>query len=85
MGREGGGAIAGREWATSNSGVGGGAIALWGVGVGAIVGDQQRGCLKPLRTALHLLNARWALPVYPVFEDERSKASDEKSVKRKIA
>ena len=27
----------------------------------------------------------WALPVYPVFEDEKSKASDEKSVKRKIA
>ena len=35
--------------------------------------------------ALRALNARWALPVYPVFEDEKSKASDEKSVKRKIA
>ena len=34
--------------------------------------------------ALRELNARWALPVYPVFE-EKSKASDEKSVKRKIA
>ena len=29
------------------------------------------------------LHARWALPVYPVFMDEKSKASDEKSVKRK--
>ena len=28
---------------------------------------------------------RWALSVYLVFEDERSKASHEKSVKRKIA
>ena len=31
------------------------------------------------------LNARWALPVYPVFKDEKSNGSDEKSVKRKIA
>ena len=29
----------------------------------------------------HTTNARWTLPVYPVFEDENS---DEKSVKRKI-
>ena len=29
------------------------------------------------------LNARWALPVYPVFRDEKSNASDEKSVKQK--
>ena len=35
--------------------------------------------------ALRELNDRWALPVYPVFEEEKSKASDEKSVKRKIA
>ena len=31
------------------------------------------------------LNVRWALPVYPVFKDEKSNGSDEKSVKRKIA
>ena len=31
------------------------------------------------------LNARWALPVYPVFQDEKSTRSDEKSVNRKIA
>ena len=30
-------------------------------------------------------NARWALAVYPVFKDEKSNVSDEKSVKRKIA
>ena len=31
------------------------------------------------------LNARGALAVYPVFEDEKSKASDKKLVKQKIA
>ena len=41
--------------------------------------------LKQSSKALRAPNARWALPVYPVFEDENSKASDEKSVKRKIA
>ena len=40
--------------------------------------------LKQSRKALRALNARWALTVCPVFEDEKSKASDEKSVKRKI-
>ena len=62
---------------------------------------QQWGCLQPLRTALHTisislqnslswkalrpLNARWAIPVYPVFEDEKLKALVKKSIKRKIA
>ena len=41
--------------------------------------------LKQSWKALRALNARWAPPVYPVFENEKSKASDEKSVKRKIA
>ena len=41
--------------------------------------------LKQTWKALRAHNARWALPVYPVFEDEKSKASDEKLVKRKIA
>ena len=41
--------------------------------------------LKQSWKAPRALNARWVLPVYPVFEDEKSKASDEKSVKRKIA
>ena len=40
---------------------------------------------QPSWKALSALGARWALPVNPVFEDEKSKASDEKSVKRKIA
>ena len=35
--------------------------------------------------ALRELNAHCSLPVYPVFEDEKSNGSDEKSVKRKIA
>ena len=35
--------------------------------------------------ALRALNARWAQPVYPIFEDEKSNGSDEKSVKQKIA
>ena len=41
--------------------------------------------LKQSGKSLRALNAHWALPVYPVFEDEKSKASDEKLVKRKIA
>ena len=41
--------------------------------------------LKRSWKALRALNARWALPVYPVIEDEKLKASDEKSVKRKFA
>ena len=41
--------------------------------------------LKYSLKALRALSARWALPDYPVFEDENSKASDEKSVKRKLA
>ena len=41
--------------------------------------------LKQSSKALITLNALWALPVYPVFEVEKSKASDEKLVKRKIA
>ena len=35
--------------------------------------------------ALRELNAFRSLSVYPVFEDEKSNGSDEKSVKRKIA
>ena len=31
------------------------------------------------------LNARWSLLFYPVFKDEKSNGSDEKSVKRKSA
>ena len=41
--------------------------------------------LKQSSKALRALNARWALPVYPVFEDEKSKASAEKLVQRKMA
>ena len=41
--------------------------------------------LKQSWKALRALNTHLALPVYPVFEDEKSKASDEISVKRKIA
>ena len=32
--------------------------------------------------AQRAVNARWTLPVHPVFEDEKSKASDKKSVTR---
>ena len=41
--------------------------------------------LKQSWKALRALNAHWAVPVYPVFRDEKSKASDKKLVKRKIA
>ena len=37
------------------------------------------------RKALRELNALRALPVYPVFEDEKSNRLDEKLVKRRIA
>ena len=37
------------------------------------------------RLLCRALNARWALPFYPGFQDEMSNASDEKLVKRKIA
>ena len=37
------------------------------------------------RTALRELDARWALPVYSVFEKKKSNGSDEKSDSRKIA
>ena len=37
--------------------------------------------LKQSLKALRALTALWALPIYPVFEDEKSKASDEKSNK----
>ena len=35
--------------------------------------------------ALRAVNARWALPVYPVVEDAKSNGFEEKSVKQKIA
>ena len=41
--------------------------------------------LKEIWKALGALNTRCALPVYPVFEDEKSKTADEKSVEQKIA
>ena len=44
---------------------------------------QQRG--RGSTKALRALNARWALPAYPVFEDEKSNGSDDNPVKRKIA
>ena len=34
--------------------------------------------------ALGALNARWALTVYPVFEDQKLNGPDEKSAKPKI-
>ena len=37
------------------------------------------------KKAQRAFNADWALLVNLVFEDEKSNASDEKSVKRKIA
>ena len=65
-----------QQWVGGNS-------AEWGgratVGVRAIAGG--RGSTKALRA----LNARWALPAYPVFEDEKSNGSDDNPVKRKIA
>ena len=41
--------------------------------------------LKQSWKALRALNAHWTLPVYPVLQDEKTKASDGKSVERKIS
>ena len=68
--------------------------AVRGVGVILGVSSTSKNCpshhkdKSPKRFELKgskALNARWALPVYLFFEDEKSKASDEKPVKRKIA
>ena len=71
MCREGGGGGGGEPGGTVGAGV-------WGVNLEE----------PPFRWAkgrfLQEDPTRWALPVYPVFEDENSKASDEKAVKRKI-
>ena len=82
----------GQQWDGGQGG--GGAIVIggqqWGVfnlssALQTISKSPKQFELKQSWKALRALNARWALPVYPVFEDEKSKASDEKSVKRKIA
>ena len=66
----GGGVMVWRQgWATV------GWVGISAGGIGAIVGVS----------ATSQNNASWAVPIYPIFEDEKSKASDEKSVKRKIA
>ena len=91
----------GRGGSPGADGLGGGATARRGDGgnsggVGGVPTAKNRPShhkykspkqfeLKQSWKALRALNARWALPVYPVFEDEKSKASDEKSVKWKIA
>ena len=77
-------------------GGGGGVTAIGGSTVGVSATSKNRPSqhkykypkqfeLKQSWKALRALNAHWALPVYPVFEDKKSKGSDEKSVKRKIA
>ena len=47
--------------------------------------SPKQSVLKQSRKALIALNAHGALPVNPIFEDEKSKASDAKLVKRKLA
>ena len=46
--------------------------------------SQKQFELKQSWKALRALNARWALPVYPIFEDEKSNVSEEISVEWKI-
>ena len=55
-----------------------------GGGWGLIGTGCPRG-VKKVFDESRALSAVMALPVYPVFEDEMSNGSDEKSVKRKIA
>ena len=57
----------------------------WGVEVrGGLMGCCGGGG-QTLRTALHSIGISLQNRRYPVFEDEKSNGSDEKSVKRKIA
>ena len=99
-GEKGGGVLSNSGVGGNSSGGGGGGNSAGGRGVNSGGGvsstsenrpshhkyksPKQFG-LKQSWKVLRALSARWTLPVYPVFEDERSKASDEKSVKRKIA
>ena len=83
-----------RGGGNSAVGDGGNSGGVWGGGGGGGVSTSKNRSshhkykfpkqfeLKQSWKALRALNDRWALPV---FEDEKSKASDEKSVKRKIA
>ena len=57
--------------------------------VGCCAGQASKNDLQTTwtlesRKALRERNALWALPVYPIFEDEKSNRSDQKSVKQKI-
>ena len=85
----------GQQWGGGNGVMGGGGN-IGGSTVGVSSTSKNRPShhkykspkqfeLKQSWKALIALNARWALPVYPVFQGEKSKASDEKSVERKIA
>ena len=80
----------GQQWGEGQKRGGGG----WGNSGGSTVGVSSTSKNRPSRhkykspkqfePALRALNARWALPG-SVYEDENSKASDEKSVKQKFA
>ena len=80
-----------QHWGGGNSAVGGVvAIVEGGVKSGGSSNSKDRPSHHKYKspnnwTAQTALNARWAIPVYPVFEIEKSKASDKKSVKQKIA
>ena len=93
-GEEGGWRVGGQQWGGGKQRGGGqkwggqqwGALQPLRTALQTISTSQQNGFgLKQSWKAQGAINAHWALPVYTVFEDEKSKASDEKSVKRKIA
>ena len=84
-----------QQWGVGGGGGGGVGAILWVQQWGCL--HFLRTALHTIRISLQnslswnswkaprAFNARWALPFYTVFEDEKSKASDEKSVKQKIA
>ena len=82
----------GGEWVTVRKGGRGGGNSGWSTVDGSSTSTNlpshhkykspKQFELKQSLKAARALNARWALPVYPIFEDEKSKASEEKSVKR---
>ena len=56
-------------------------VCVWGGGViDTISLSLQNSFCKAVRAP----NARWALPVQPVFEDKKSNGSDEKSLKKDL-
>ena len=82
VGREEGSKSPGKEgWIGVVLGGGGGGLHIIKLSPQNNFGESHS---SKLRNAVRDINALRAAPVYPVFEDEKSNGSDDKSIKRKI-